>query len=103
MGTTCSRKPIAFKSLDSVSKDIKTLKDNPQKLVNFAQEKKATKKDLTSVERSYAPEIEKLFKLKQGSWDFYIDGNKGVVVTASNIGKSYEPELKTIKDKVEQD
>lgn len=119
-----SRKPIAFKSLDSVSKDIetiirvkqfkdafskdferiiKTLKDNPQKLVNFAQEKKATKKDLTSVERSYAPEIEKLFKLKQGSWDFYIDGNKGVVVTASNIEKSYEPELKTIKDKVEQD
>jgi parvulin-like peptidyl-prolyl isomerase len=60
-------------------------------------------KVVEQVERADAKLNKVLFRMQEGSYDFYTDGDRGYVVQLTNIHKAFQPSLDAIRANVEKD
>ena len=118
-----SKKPVQYKSLASVKNEIEqTLRNqafakdfakdfkkvlgaavSDKTLESFIQSKKHTKSLIPLSEKDDSKRMNTLFRLKPGEADFYIDGNVGYIVQATDVKPRSEPQLDAVKSVVEND
>ena len=117
------KKHATFKPLKAVEGDIKSTLKNERfkklfplsakktmhakdKVVELAKlkEKGVQGQAIVNMSKSEIKDIKKLFSLKAvGEFDFFMDGDRGVIIQLDKISKSYQPALSDIENKVEAD
>lgn len=91
------------KFVQDIPKVLRQVKTNLDALANFAQSKQAQEQDIAPMANDQSPKAEKLFKLKQGEWGYYIANGDAVVLQVTEIQKSHAPEFSAVMQKVKDD
>ncbi len=116
-----SKKPMTYKPLSAVQDEIKKklelrkfkeeflqdmkelLEDGDitqEELQEFIKRRGGTADKVEPLEKDNSKLAQKLFKLKKGGINFYIDGAIGVAVQLTEIQKPYTPSLQSIEKEV---
>lgn len=119
-----SKKAATFKPLSSVENDIKNMlaqkkfnaqfvsdakavieksKTDASALAEFATQKKAKKQIVSHAPANATAISQALFRMSEGGYTSFIDGDLGVIVNISSIEKAYVPEFKSMEDAAKED
>ncbi len=85
------------------AKAIRQARSNPAAIKDLIQKKQAKEEKIDHIQKDQSLKADKLFKMRQGDWGYYFDGNNGIVIQVQEVHKSQPPAFEAAQNHVKSD